>query len=116
MKKLENHLIGIEQGSPVLFSDFKDDGEMWSGTGPREVRHKVTFSQPFRKPPTVQVGISMWDMDQKTNMRADISAVNITTDGFDILFSTWADTRIARIRASWMAIGEASHDDDWHLD
>ena len=116
MKKLENHLIGIEQGSPVLFSDFKDGGEMWSGTGPREVRHPVTFSQPFKKPPSVQVGISMWDMDQKTNMRADISAVNITTDGFDILFSTWADTRIARIRASWMAIGEASHDDDWQLD
>lgn len=116
MKKLENHLIGIEQGSPVLFSDFKDGGEMWSGTGPREVLHPVTFSQPFKNPPSVQVSISMWDMDQKTNMRADITAVNITADGFDILFSTWADTRIARIRASWMAIGEASHDDDWQLD
>ena len=115
MKRLENHLIGIDQGSPVLFSEFKEGGPMWSETGAREVRFPVTFSKSFRSAPSVHVGISMWDMDQNTNLRADITAENITALEFDILFKTWGDTRIARIRASWMAIGEIEHQDNWDL-
>jgi hypothetical protein len=29
------------------------------------------------------------------------------------VFRTWADTRVARVRVSWMAIGAAHHADDW---
>ena len=61
------------------------------------------------------VSISMWDLDQKTNGRADVSAQDITTAGFSILFKTWGDTRVARIRADWMAIGELPNEDDWQL-
>lgn len=48
--------------------------------------------------------------------RADIQAVNITAEGFELQFSTWGDTRVARVRASWMAIGPLRHEDDWNLD
>ncbi len=51
------------------------------------------------------VSISMWDLDQKTNSRADITAEKITRTGFHLVFRTWGDTRVARIRADWMAIG-----------
>ncbi len=88
---------------------------MWTGSGPREVRHVQTFSEPFQSPPVVTVGISMWDIDRKTNSRVDISADNITATGFEIVFRTWADTRIARIRADWMAIGQVRDDDDWDV-
>ncbi len=115
MKRIENHLVGIQQGSHVLFSDYEDDGVMWAKTGPRAIRYAVAFREPFISPPAVSVGISMWDLDQKTNQRADISADNITEVGFDLVFKTWADTRVARIRADWMAIGQASHPDDWAL-
>ena len=107
--------IGIEQGSTVLFSDFADDGAMWTGSGPREVRRVQTFDEPFKAAPAVTVGISMWDIDHNTNSRVDISAENVTAQGFEIVFRTWKDTRIARIRADWLAVGETRDDDDWDL-
>jgi H-type lectin domain len=107
--------FGVEQGNTILFSDFAHDGAMWTGSGPREVRQAQVFRQPFKTPPVVTVGISMWDMDHKTNSRVDISAESVTGLGFEIVFRTWGDTRIARIRADWLAIGETVDDDDWDV-
>jgi len=115
MRRLRNHLIGIEQGKEILFSDFADHGEMWTGNGPRERVTTIAFSQPFRTLPVVHVSLDMWDMDQKTNQRADISARNVTLEGFEIVFRTWGDTRVARVRAAWLAIGELRDDDEWEL-
>ena len=115
MQKIRSHLIGVDQGSNVLFSDFEHDGKMWTGDGPRMHRKKIKFSEEFRLAPSVQVSISMWDMDQDSNQRADISAEKITETGFEIVFRTWGDTRVARIRADWTAIGELRDEDDWDL-
>ena len=111
-----NGPIGIEQGSKVLFSDYAHDGAMWTGSGPREVRHAQEFNEPFVDPPLVTVGVSMWDIAHQTNSRVDISADNVTSQGFEIVFRTWADTRIARIRADWMAFGRIRDEDEWELD
>lgn len=107
--------IGIEQGSKILFSDYDHDGAMWTGSGPREVRHAQEFREHFVEPPMVTVGVSMWDIAHQTNSRVDITAENITASGFVIVFRTWADTRVARIRADWMAIGQARDEDDWDV-
>ena len=115
MQRIENRAIGLAQGTAILFSDFETGGAMWTGTGPRAVTHPVTFKEAFSGKPIVTVGIGMWDMDSGANIRADISAANITPLGFDIVFKTWGDTRIARIRADWTAIGETGHPDDWQL-
>ena len=115
MRRFSAHNIGVEQGERILFSDFENDGNMWSGNGPRESRVAVTFAVPFQDRPVVQVGISMWDMDRKTNLRADIAADKVTVDGFDIVFRTWGDTRVARIRASWTALGPLPDDDAWDV-
>jgi len=48
-------------------------------------------------------------------IRADVSTDKITGIGFELVFRTWGDTRIARVRAAWMAIGELAHADDWEL-
>lgn len=108
-------VTGIEQGSKILFSDFAHDGAMWSGSGPREVRQSQQFNETFLEPPVVLVAISMWDMDHEANSRGDLSAENITCGGFDIVFRTWADSRIARIRADWTAIGPARDEEDWDV-
>lgn len=99
----------------MLFSHFENEGKMWSGTGSRVHRKKVKFSESYHTAPTVQVTISMWDMDQKSNQRADITAEKVTEKGFDLVFRTWGDTRVARIRADWVAIGELKHEDEWDL-
>lgn len=115
MHVFDNGNIGVDQGSEILFSDYEHDGVMWTGTGPRQARFPVTFGRPFRAVPMVHVGFTMWDLDQKTNARADLTAAKITPKGFEILFRTWGDTRVARVRADWLAIGEMPFEDDWEL-
>ena len=113
--RVPSNQIGVDQGSLILFSDFEDGGKMWTGHGPREVRKSIVFSEPFKAAPAVMVGISMWDLDQKSNQRSDIAAERISETGFDIVFKTWGDTRVSRIRADWIAIGGVSDEDDWDI-
>lgn len=115
MKRLHSHLIGIDQGLVNLFSDFEDGGEMWTGSGPRQRRQHVVFSEKFQTMPTVIVGLTMWDTDHASNMRVDVQAEKTDETGFDMVFRTWDDSRVARVRANWTAFGELRPDDDWDL-
>lgn len=116
MKRLRNHLIGVDQGDVPLFSDFEDGGEMWTGKGPRERRKKVKFSQEFKVPPTVHVSLALCDMDSGPHHRAEVVAEKIGRKACDVVFRTWGDTRVARVRVAWIAIGELAYDDDWLID
>jgi len=115
MKKLRNHLVGVDQGDMILFSDFEHDGRMWTGTGHRQSRARVEFSESYRSPPIVHVTTSMWDISSRTNARVDLATEDIGTEGFTIVFKTWDDTRIARIRVAWLSIGELHYADDWDI-
>jgi hypothetical protein len=33
MKRMDGNTVGVESGETVLFTDFEDGGEMWTGTG-----------------------------------------------------------------------------------
>lgn len=113
MKRLKNHLLGIDQGEVELFTDFENDGDMWAGQGDRERRVAVSFSTPFRNAPSVQLSLSLYDMDSATNFRAELRADAITETDFGIVFGTWGDSRWARVRVNWMAIGELPSEDGW---
>lgn len=115
MKRIDTNSVGIQQGSRVLFSDFVDGGVMWTGDGERESRHVIKFKEPYADVPVVMASISMWDTDHMHNARAEIVAENITAKGFHLVFRTWADTRVARVRADWTAIGSVKNEDDWEL-
>lgn len=115
MKRLRNHLIGIDQGNTVLFSDFENGGDMWTGRGPRDRRKNIGFSEAFRTTPVVHVSITMWDVDNERPLRADVAAEAISVDGFQLVFRTWGDTRVARVRIGWMAMGELREADEWDL-
>ena len=108
-------MVGVDQGDVVLFSAFEHDGDMWTGDGPRVTRAHVQFSEAFRAFPSVCVSISMWDMSNAANARADVQAEDVTHEGFAIVFRTWGDTKVARVRVSWQAIGEVPHGDEWEL-
>lgn len=88
---------------------------MWVGTGPRISRNQVSFSERFKSVPAVNVGLTMWDMDSTPNARMDITAESVNEDGFDLVFRTWGDTRVARVREKWMAFGELRDADEWDL-
>lgn len=114
MKRISGQ-VGVEQGSLILFDDFADGGEMWTGTGPREVRRAVVFREAFQGVPVVTLGLSMWDIDHRMNARVEIAAETISALGFEILFRTWGDSRIARVRADWLALGQVRDEDDWEV-
>ncbi|HBQ37160.1 MAG TPA: hypothetical protein DD729_10070, partial [Rhodobacteraceae bacterium] len=79
------------------------------------LRQIVTFPELVTSAPLVPATISMWDFDHGTNQRADISTQKISLNNFELVFKTWGDTRVARIRADWLAFGEIKGEDDWTL-
>jgi H-type lectin domain-containing protein len=74
------------------------------GTGAREYRRQVAFTRAFSAPPEVMIGLSMLDVNPGTNDRVRVKADNITQAGFDVVFSTWADTKIYGLGANWIAV------------
>ncbi|MGR3503142.1 H-type lectin domain-containing protein [Pseudaestuariivita sp.] len=116
MKKFSGRDIVIDDGRVDLFSDFEEGGPMWTGSGPRERRRKIIFAEGFDAPPMVHVGIALWDMDNRTNLRVDVRAENVEHDRFDVVFRTWGDTRVARVHVNWLAIGSQRNSDDWDVE
>jgi hypothetical protein len=116
MRRFQGHVIGVDQGALIIFSDFESGGAMWTGQGPREVRRSVDFATRYGSPPLVHVSLSMFDVDHRQNFPADITTDEVTAEGFVMVFRTWGDTRIARVRADWLAIGEQAADADWDVD
>ena len=53
---------------------------------------------------------------QRTNIRAEVVAEQVTNLGFQLVFRTWGDSRVARVRMNWLAIGELAFADDWVVD
>ncbi len=116
LRRFGHFAVGVAQGSAEMFSAFESGGPMWTGHGPRVETQDVRFDESFAEPPVVHVSLSMWDIDRNANQRADIQAVNITRQGFALQFRTWGDTRVARVRASWLAVGPVRHEEDWDLE
>lgn len=115
MKKFNSHRIGVDSGLVHGFSDFANGGEMWSGKGERIRRVDVTYTEEFLNPPVVQLGFAMWDISNAANTRVELAAEDVTTTGFTAVFQTWGDTKVARLRANWMAIGEVDNEDVWDV-
>ena len=88
---------------------------MWVSSGPRERRKRVTFSEKYRSNPMVHVALSLWDVSNGANLRADLIAENVDETGFDMVFRTWQDTQVARVRMSWIAFGEIDDEDSWDV-
>ena len=115
LMRFSNGSVGVARGSVMLFSAFEDGGEMWTGAGPRVIRYPVLFDEPFRGAPVIHVALGMWDIASLSNQRADIAADRVSGEGFEIVFRTWGDTRVARVRAEWLAIGSVANEDDFDV-
>lgn len=115
MQKFGSTAVGVLRGSVQMFSAFEDNGKMWTGHGPRREVRRIDFSESFLSAPVVHIAMSMWDIESSANQRADIATHDITADGFNLEFRTWGDTRVARIRADWLAIGQVRHEEDFDL-
>jgi hypothetical protein len=72
---------------------------------PRTFTLPVAFAAPFAHPPVVQAGLVGFDLDQRDSGRLSTRVTNITTTGFDLVFTTWEDTRVYAVEVSWLAVG-----------
>lgn len=115
MRRIDTSAFGISQGNETLFSDFENGGEMWTSEGARMVTQAITFEEAFQAAPSVTVSLSMVDMSNAANIRMDVQAEEVTKTGFNIVFRTWGDTRIARARVAWQAIGPLRAEDVWEV-
>ncbi|MCG7627673.1 H-type lectin domain-containing protein [Epibacterium sp. MM17-32] len=114
--RLRNPRTSIVQGDVEVFSEFDSGGTMWTGEGERERRLHLRFDEAFAAPPAIHLTASLMDMDHAAAYRAELIAEEITAEGFDVVFRTWSDSRVARVRAAWMAIGDMPFEDDWDVE
>jgi|SRR5215510_222369 len=75
-----------------------------SVAGLRVVTRPVKFPQTMPKTPAVILGFTNLDANGEKNLRVRVEPENITTTGFNVKFTTWSDSVIYGIRASWIAV------------
>lgn len=95
----------IETG---VFDDNYQKNPAWpldKGSGPRIVDHHVSFAKAFTTPPVVQLALSELDAGNTSNTRLSVNVIGVDPLGFELRFSTWADTKIYSASVNWMAIG-----------
>ncbi len=73
--------------------------------GVRVYRETVLFQPPFAKyaPSFVSLGLTAFDVDNGTNARLQVEAVNIKKESFDLVIRKWADTKVYSVSVDWLA-------------
>ena len=77
---------------------------LYDGNGLRENRFRVDFNPDLTDRPEVIVALSGVDLIHGNNHRLTVHAENISKEGFEVVFRTWADTRVYSATASWLAV------------
>ncbi|MGC3989972.1 MAG: H-type lectin domain-containing protein [Chthoniobacteraceae bacterium] len=72
---------------------------------PRTYSTEVLFPESFNTVPVVQASLVGFDIDQRDSSRVSIAVSHITTTGFKLAVTTWMETRVYGVEASWLAIG-----------
>lgn len=80
------------------FDEYPTAGE------PRDLRVRVTFSQPFLNAPLVHLGLTGFDIDHRDAARLSVRAEQVTAEGFDLVLGSWLNTRLWRAEVSWLAL------------
>jgi H-type lectin domain len=87
-------------------ADTNDGGwTLDTGSGQREFRRTIPFERTLKNP-KVLVALSGIDADTNVGLRVSVSAQKVNATGFDLVFSSWAESRIFGVTGDWMAYGE----------
>lgn len=110
-------MLIVDSGELLMFDHVHNDGDMWTGKGEREVRRQIRFQAEFTDPPRVMLSVQMIDGDAGSNLRLDLRSLDIDTNGFTSVAKTWSDTKVGRLRVTWIALGQGfvDEEDSWRL-
>jgi hypothetical protein len=98
-------ILYIQTGEKYNGYGANSDWRLHIGSGERTYTTAVRFDSPFREPPKVAVALKGQDVDATTNNRIQVIARDITADGFNLVYVTWADSIVYSIWTTWTAIG-----------
>lgn len=94
----------IESGD--FFANVAEPGwQLHEGEGQRTHVSAVRFARGFATAPRVVLGVSGLDTEKHTDTRFNVSARNVSRDGFDLCIRTWGDTKLLAIEVGWLAHG-----------
>ncbi|WP_437894469.1 H-type lectin domain-containing protein [Sorangium sp. So ce124] len=79
------------------FVQFRD------GSGPRVFRKTILVGLPYGGGVAAHASIAHINIDNNAVARLDVGTENVTTKSFDVVISTWADTRIYGVAVTWIA-------------
>lgn len=65
---------------------------------------RVDFGEPFASPPEVLVSLTQIDQETRGAAILRIVVTAIDAGGFNYDLHTWCNTRVARVRAEWIAV------------
>jgi hypothetical protein len=92
----------------LLGQEFGDSGtpgwNLLTGSGDRYFDRPIVFQAPLSSVPLIQLNLAAVDADSQPNLRIELLAANVTTNGFTLRVHTWADTKLYRVRANWFAV------------
>jgi len=100
------HIDLIQSGIYHCTASICPDWNLNIGSGPRDYSIWINFPEVYDSVPAVVVNISKFDLVEGSNYRLSINPKNITTQGFDLTFSTWSDSLVYGASATWIAYGE----------
>ncbi len=103
----------VESGQITMFEDFENEGPMWSGDGERRAKKFVEFRRPFISRPIIHLAVNLMDVRTDSMIRYELDSEQVTNESFDLIFKTWGDSKFARVRVAWMAIGTSIRDEFW---
>jgi hypothetical protein len=76
-----------------------------NGTGDRYYDVPIQFQVALGTAPTIiHVNLATVDADNGFNLRVDVQAVSLTPSGFTLRMHTWANTKLYRVSATWIAM------------
>jgi hypothetical protein len=78
--------------------------ELGTPSGGRSDTIHIDFpAGKFKAPPKVQVALNWLDTQHTTNTRLQVYPSNITANGFDVVVSTYADSKVYGVGVTWFA-------------
>jgi len=94
---------GILLSGKQSFTSQTPQWRLDKGQGNRVYTRTVSFDVNFGAPPEVFVALSQLDVSNDTDLRLSVQANNIKRGSFDLVVSTWSDTRVYGCNVTWLA-------------
>ena len=102
-------LISSTFAGDIQSGNFSADAEqagyaLHQGDGLRAFEIDVVFKKSFESRPDVMVMVNRIDASNSANLRYLVETRAVSSEGFLLKISTWADSKVYSIAGSWVAM------------